>query len=387
MGLISAIGNSVAANLHALQHDVSGLGASTFLESKYAKLLPFGEVPFANEALKQILRVNENGITRTSLLALHAFDEAIKDAGLNPKMMEQTDTLFVGASTVGGMCLTNELYYDAVQKDNGTEYTNAYEVAATASFLYNRYGMQGKLNTLNTACSSSANAIIYGARLMAQGLVRRAIVGGYDSLSKFTVNGFNALHILSPVPCRPFDAARQGLNLGEGAAFLVLEREEDLAGKPYYATVSGYGITNDAFHHSSLSPEGDGPYLAMQKALEIAELKPAEISAINAHGTGTENNDEVESRAMQKLFGTPPPFSSTKCFTGHTLGAAGAVEAVFSMLQIKHQTLFANLNWQTPISTTGLVPVLKNKAAGLQHVMSNSFGFGGNCSSVIFSKP
>lgn len=386
MGLISAIGNSVAANLHALQNGLSGLGVAKFLESKYANLLPFGEVPIANEELKQRLKANEEGLTRTSLLALHAFEEAIEDAGLNPEILQQTDTLLVGASTVGGMCLTNELYYDAVQKDHGTEYTNSYETAATASFLYKRYEMRGKLNTINTACSSSANSIIYGARLLKQGFARRAIVGGYDSLSKFTVNGFNALHILSPVPCRPFDEARQGLNLGEAGAFLVLEREEDAIGKPCYATVSGYGIANDAFHHSSLSAEGDGPYLAMKEALDIAGLEPNQISGINAHGTGTENNDEVESRAMMKLFGDPPPFSSTKSYTGHTLGAAGALEAVVSILQIKYQTLFAGLNWEIPIITTGLTPVFKNKHLEIKHIMSNSFGFGGNCSSLIFSK-
>jgi 3-oxoacyl-(acyl-carrier-protein) synthase len=217
-------------------------------------------------------------------------------------------------------------------------------------------------------------------------LAKRAIVGGVDSLAKFTINGFNALHILSDEICTPFDLNRKGLNLGEGAAFLVLENEEDVAGKKVYAELTGYCNSNDAFHPSSISDEGDGPYLSMKGTLDIAKLHAADISYINAHGTGTENNDYAESKAMIRLFGNPPAFASTKSNIGHTLGGAGAVEAVFSILSITNGEVYPNLYFKKSIEPTGLTPVTSYKKMDIKHVMSNSFGFGGNCSSLIFSK-
>ena len=252
--------------------------------------------------------------------------------------------------------------------------------------IQERSGILGEVSTINTACSSSANAILYGARLIRHGFARRAIVGGAESLAKFTINGFNALNILSPKPCAPFDRDRNGLNLGEGAAFLVLEKEEDLKGKKAYAVLSGFGNSNDAYHPSSNSPEGVGPYLSMKEALESGGMNAAEISYINAHGTGTENNDETESRAMLRLFEKMPPFASTKSYTGHTLGAAGAMEAIFSILNLYHQEVYPSLSFHHPIPETGLIPVLKFAKQELKHVMTNSFGFGGNCSTLIFSK-
>jgi 3-oxoacyl-(acyl-carrier-protein) synthase len=254
-------------------------------------------------------------------------------------------------------------------------------------YLQGRYKMQGFATTINTACSSSANAIQFGARLVRNGQARRAIVGGADSLAKFTINGFNALQILSAGHCRPFDRDRSGLNLGEGAAFLVLEGEDALAdGKKVYAELTGYCNTNDAFHPSALSAEGNGPFLAMKGALLSAGLNATQIDFINTHGTATENNDEAESRAMVRLFGEPPPFISTKSYTGHTLGASGAIEAVYSALSLEHQEIYASLNFEQPIPGIGLQPVQAYGVYPLQHVMSNSFGFGGNCTSLIFSK-
>lgn len=386
MGIISGIGNTVAENRDALMNGIGGIGKANILSSKYTGLLPFSEVRFNTEQLKQVLVANEAGITRTTLLALHAFEQALADAGLTREMVSSSDTAVINASTVGGMCLTDELYSDANKEYNGSEFLESYDCSSVILYLQKRYGLKGILNTINTACSSAANAILYGARLIKSGRAKRAIVGGTDSLAKFTVNGFNSLHILSDEVCRPFDEARKGLNLGEGAAFLVLEQENDVTGKKQYASLSGYCNTNDAFHASSLSETGEGPYLCMKGALEAAGLEPAAIDFINAHGTGTENNDEVESRAMMRLFGTPPAFASTKSNTGHTLGAAGAIEAVYSILNLYHQELYPALNFKDPISSTGLTPVTTYLQASLQHVMSNSFGFGGNCSSLIFSK-
>ena len=246
--------------------------------------------------------------------------------------------------------------------------------------------MNGIINTINTACSSSANAIMYGAMLIKNGFAKRAIVGGVDSLAKYTINGFHALHILSPEKCTPFDENRKGLNLGEGAAFLLLEKEEDIIGKKVYAELSGYCNANDAYHPSSLSEQGDGPFFSMQGALQSAKLSVDQIDFINAHGTGTENNDEVESKALIRLFEKPPAFASSKGNVGHTLGAAGAIEAVYSILNLMHQEVYPNLNFKQPIASTGLIPVQSYRKTSLQHIMSNSFGFGGNCSSLIFSK-
>ena len=386
MGIISPIGNSVAQNHIALKEGRSGLSSLDFVSSKYANLLPFGEVKLSNEDLKKKLNVTAKGVSRTSLLALHAMDEAIRDSNLTIEELQSFDTALIGGTTVGGMCHTTELHSDSNDATVGSEYIASYELGTVNIFLQKHYGINGVINTFNTACSSSANAIMYGARLIKHGFAKRAIVGGVDSMGIFTINGFNSLNILAPGPCTSFDRDRAGLNLAEGAAYLVLEREEDIKGKKVYAELTGYANTNDAFHPSSLSDNGDGPYLAMQQAMEMAKLKPEQIGFINAHGTGTENNDEVEEKAMIRLFTTAPAFASTKTNIGHTLGAAGAIEAVYCVLNLYNQEVYPNLRFQNAIESTGLSPVKDYHKTNLQHVMSNSFGFGGNCSSLVFSK-
>jgi 3-oxoacyl-(acyl-carrier-protein) synthase len=393
MGVISAVGNSLAENRSALRAGQGGITLSRHLPTRYAGILPFGEVPIVTDDLKDKLSVTDPGITRTTLLALHAFREAIADARLTESVLSDPATALVGATTVGGMCLTDELYRDMSGPCEGSAFLSSYDCASVHMYLQDRYKMQGLATTINTACSSSANAIQFGTRLVRNGRARRAIVGGTDSLAKFTINGFNALQILSTGHCRPFDRDRSGLNLGEGAAFLVLEGEEALAeaaggeaGKKIYAELTGYCNTNDAFHPSALSAEGDGPYLAMKGALLSAGLNATQIDFINTHGTATENNDEAESRAMVRLFREPPPFVSTKSYTGHTLGASGAIEAVYSTLSLEYQEIYASLNFEQPIPGIGLQPVQAYGVCPLRHVMSNSFGFGGNCTSLIISK-
>ena len=176
------------------------------------------------------------------------------------------------------------------------------------------------------------------------------------------------------------------MNLGEAAAFLVLEKESDAAGKEIYAALSGYGNANDSFHASSLSDEGTGPYKAMGDALSNAKLDPSQINFINAHGTATENNDLVESIAMLRLFEKIPAFASTKANTGHTLGAAGALEALYCILNLSEQELYPAIHFNKPIPGPGLIPVKSYQKTTLNNIMSNSFGFGGNCTSMIFSK-
>ncbi|WP_018627041.1 beta-ketoacyl-[acyl-carrier-protein] synthase family protein [Niabella aurantiaca] len=388
IGLISAIGNTVAENRQSLTAGRSGIGKAAHLRSKYAGSLPFGEIKKSTEALMELQPEAYPGVTRTDLIALHALNEAISDARLSGADLRKSSTALISASTVGGMCLTDTMYADAnAGTPTGSPYLSAYSNSASTLFLQSFFGIGGIVNTFNTACSSSANALMYGARLLQNGLAEKVIAGGTDSLAKFTINGFNALMILSDAPCRPFDINRKGLNLGEAGGFIVLEKEETIApSRTVYAELKGFGNNNDAYHPSSTSESADGPFLCMQGALQTAGLRPEDIDFINAHGTATENNDETESVAMLRLFDKVPAFSSTKSYTGHTLGAAGAVEAIYSILNLHHQEVYPSLNFETPIEKTGLTPARAYQKQPLQYVMSNSFGFGGNCSSLIFSK-
>ncbi len=387
MGIITPIGDSVQQNRDALKAGKSGISKLESIETKYAGQLPFGEVKTRDEVFRRMLNITNPKVNRTSLLALYAINEAIKSAGWGEAEIKSNETVLIGGNTVGGMRSTLQLYNDANANPEHSPFLYDYDNGSVNIFLQNKLGVKGIVNTLNTACSSSANAISFGARLLRHGFAKRAIVGGADCLAKFTINGFNALHILSDEGCRPFDKNRKGLNLGEGAAYLILEKEEDCEGKKVLAEVKGWSNTNDAFHPSSLSENGEGPFRAMKEALENAQLIADQIDFINAHGTGTENNDEVESRAILRLFENPPPFVSSKSNIGHTLGASGAVEAAYCILSLQHRELYPSLNFEEPIESTGLIPQLQHEEKELNHVMSNSFGFGGNCSTLIFSKP
>jgi len=250
-------------------------------------------------------------------------------------------------------------------------------------------GLKGFTTTISTACSSAANAIMLGARMIEAGQVDRIFVGGTDALSKFTVNGFNTLMILTDGYNQPFDQNRKGLNLGEAAAYLVLE--SDALVKKHYrkvlAYITGFGNANDAYHQTASSETGEGNFLAMSKALEEAQISPEAIDYINAHGTATPNNDLSEGRSVLRVFSNnPPEISSTKPFTGHTLAAAGGIEAVFSILALQNQVIFPNLNFVTPMEDVAIRPETTLKKKDMKHVLSNSFGFGGNCSSLIISK-
>ena len=261
-----------------------------------------------------------------------------------------------------------------------------HDCAASTQKIAEHCGINGYQTTISTACSSAANAVIVGAKLLKHNIVDYVIVGGTDALSAFTLNGFKSLMILDENPCRPFDTTRAGLNLGEGAGYLLLQREEDV--DSYYCRLAGYSNRNDAHHQTASSAEGNGAYLAMSSALQMANISSSDISYINAHGTGTGNNDASESAAFVRLFGqNVPPFSSTKGFTGHTLAAAGGVEAVLSVMAIKLGCRYPNLNFTTPIPEYGLTPVCKfEENIVVDSVLTNSFGFGGNCSSLLFTR-
>jgi len=201
------------------------------------------------------------------------------------------------------------------------------------------------------------------------------------------MNGFNSLLILDKEHCRPFDQTRAGLNLGEGAGYLVLQSEDTLSREPY-CELTGYANINEAYHQTGSSPEGDGPYKSMSEAIAFSGIPKENIDYINVHGTGTPNNDLSEGKALKRIFGEQvPPFSSVKAFIGHTLGASEGIEAVYSVLSVHKGIMFPNLNFQTSIEETGLTPVTSYiRGANIHHVLSNSFGFGGSNSSLLFSK-
>jgi 3-oxoacyl-[acyl-carrier-protein] synthase-1 len=260
----------------------------------------------------------------------------------------------------------------------------------TTERLARELGINGYIGTVSTACSSGANAIMQGARMIEGDKLDRVIVGGSDPLTIFNMKGFSSLMIYDKERCRPFDDSRKGLNLGEGAGYLVLESEYSISktGNTPLCLLSGWNNSSDAYHQTASSPKGQGATLAMSRALAKAQIPAASISYINAHGTGTDNNDLSESMAMLKVFGDAiPPFSSTKGFTGHTLGAAGAIEAVYCVHSVMTDAVLPNLNFATAMHETGLVPELAYRTGvNVEHALSNSFGFGGNCTCLIFSK-
>lgn len=390
MGIISALGHDAASNADALLEERTGISAITRLRTRHRELYPAAEVKLGHMELGALAApASLRGWTRTALLGLKAAKEAVADAGIDPRWPR---TGLVSASTAGGMDRAENLYrqylLDEVP-DEAAQYVGTHDPGDHTERIAAELGITGFITTISTACSSSANAIMLGARLIRSGRLDAVIVGGSDALSRFTVHGFHSLMILDREPCRPFDAARAGLNLGEAAAYVVLESEAHLSARKgrSLARIAGFANTNDAFHVTASSPNGDGAYLAMQQALRSAGLSPGDISYVNVHGTGTHNNDGSEGRAVMRLFGDAlPPFSSTKTFTGHTLGASGAVEAVFSTMALQHGACFANLRFQHAMPEAPLTPVIRTlRGQPLRHVLSNSFGFGGNNTSLIIS--
>lgn len=388
MGIISSIGVNVEENHWALQNAVPGISVIKNVNTRHKNNIKVGEVKLDNEILVKHLGLpKENNYSRTAMLGLIAAKEAVEDAAI--KDMNDCRTGLISATSVGGMDKTERYYYDYLTDEAPRKYIKGHHCGDASQKIAAQLGIHDFVTTISTACSSSANAIMLGARLINAGKLDRVIVGGADCLSKFTINGFNTLMILSDADCQPFDEDRKGLNLGEAAAFLVLESEEIIKrdDKKPLAYLSGWGNANDAYHQTASSENGEGATLAMEKALSVAKLSPENIDYINAHGTATPNNDLSESRAIINVFGNAiPHVTSTKAFTGHTLAAAAAIEAVFSILALRHDEIYPNLNFKTPIRDTGIVPLTELKKTKLNKVLSNSFGFGGNCSTLIFSK-
>lgn len=385
--MISAIGNNVQEAYLNLLNANTGIGKVKYLNTRYKDDYVLGEVKMSNNELMDFISNHSPALNRTSLLGIAATKEALMHSGIDLK--DGMRTGLISSTTVAGMCKTELYYKDMVEKSEHLEVLDAHDCGESTEEIADYLGIKDFVTTISTACSSAANAVMLGSRMIKHGMLDRVIVGGVDSLSKFTFNGFNTLMILDKEWCKPFDENRKGLNLGEAGAFLVIESEASLKkrnGKAL-AMVSGYANANDAYHQTASSPEGFGATLAIQQALKMSGLAPSQIDYINMHGTGTPNNDQSESKAVINVFGdNVPKFSSTKAFTGHTLAPAAGVEAVISVLSLQNNKIFPNLNFTTPISEFGLIPVTKVTDHKINHVLSNSFGFGGNCSSLILSK-
>lgn len=387
-GIISAIGNNIYETLASLKQSRSGVGPISILKTKHHEF-PAAEIKLTNSQLAARCGLDAH-ITRSALLSMVAAREAVDNAQIpDYKNLRKG---FISATTVGGMDITESLMRAFLSDPNcpGVESILYHDSGAITELVADKLDIRDHISSISTACSSSANSIMYAARLIEDNRLDMAVAGGTDAMSLFTLNGFNSLMILDTRPCMPYDENRKGLNLGEGAGYVVLVSDkvaQSLKKKPS-AKLTGYANANDAFHQTASSPEGKGNFLAMKGALRMSGLKPSEIDYINLHGTGTPNNDVSEGAAVEKIFGNNvPKCSSTKAFTGHTLGACGAIEAIFSIMAIEEQIIFPNLRFKTQMKELHFTPITElMENMPVKTVLSNSFGFGGNCSSLIFQK-
>lgn len=386
-GIVSALGTGVDETLRSLMDGICPISFPKHLKTIHSNL-PCGEVDLSDAQLYDLCHEDRGRVlSRSSLLGIVAARQAEEDARLG-----SSDRIaFINGTTVGGMDITERYYRKYFQ---GSDYDALIPLhldgVATDAIADSLECDVVFTDVISTACSAAANAIALGAELIESGRFDIVIAGGMECLTKFHLNGFNSLMILDQEPCRPFDASRKGLNLGEGAAYIVLENKAHALerGARIRAFLSGWGNTCDAYHQTASSPDGAGALEAMRKALEVARLNPSDIDYVNAHGTGTENNDLSEGKALMTLFGDRMPYvGSTKCFTGHATSAAAGLEAVISILCIESGLIPANLRFRTKDPGLDFSPVAeKIENIKLNHVLSNSFGFGGNDSSLIFSR-
>lgn len=390
-GVVSALGIGKERTLDAFLNQRSGVETMRFLRTSHTEF-PVGEVKYGNEELRELLRIPQSeAYIRSSLLAIPAVGEALRQARLdNNDDRASQNVAFLSGLTVGGMDQTENMYTDFLSNDTKNDYIELNDCGACTEQIADYYGGFRMVSTVVTACSSSANTLMMAADMIKEGRADIVVAGGTECLSRYHVNGFNTLMILDTDVCRPFDRDRAGINLGEGAGYLVLESLESAQkrGVTPIGKLSGYYNACDAFHATASSPDGLGPYLAMKGAIENAGLKPEDIDYLNAHGTGTPNNDLTEGLAVMRLFGdNVPPLSSIKAYTGHTTSAAGGFEAVVSLLAIEHNFLPVNMNFKNKIEEHSFAPVTDpTPVQPIRHVLSNSFGFGGNDSAIVLSK-
>ena len=383
----SSIGRGLDQTLDALHQHRSGLAPCAFDTVDLATFV--GEVAGVDAVqLPAQLADFDCRNNRLALLGLtqDRFSEAVRAA--SAKYGAQRIGVFLGTSTSG--ILQTELAYRRRNPVTGAlpadfMYASTHNTFSVADFTRRYFGLTGPAVVVSSACSSSAKVFASARRMMAAGLIDAALVGGVDSLCLTTLYGFNSLGLMSEHPCRPFDAQRNGISIGEAAAFALLERTPEQSDDAAVLLL-GIGESSDAYHMSSPHPDGLGARMAMQDALKVAGLQATDIDYINLHGTATPTNDAVEGRAVAALFGPHTPCSSTKGATGHTLGAAGAVEAVICALALQNGLLPGGLNTQQLDPTLEVDYLLNNREQPLTRVLSNSFGFGGTNCSLIFGR-
>ena len=381
--LTNALGHGEAATLSALRDQHSGLRPCDFDTAELDTWI--GRVDGIEEVtLPVTLQRFDCRNNRLALLALEqdAFTAAIGKC--RQRYGAARIGVFLGTSTSG--IQATELAYRCRDPDSGRlpdwfDLQNTHLIYSGVDFVRELLDIRGPSLAISTACSSSAKVFAAASRHMQAGLCDAAIVGGIDSLCLTTLYGFNALQLVSTRPCRPWDRERNGISIGEAAGFALLER--DLAESGNIALL-GYGESSDAHHLATPHPQGTGAGLAMQYALQMAELGGRDIDYINLHGTATPSNDASENAALQRVFEHPPAFSSTKGWTGHTLGAAGITEAIIACQAIEHDFVPGTLNTTHPDKALSAGLVLQGRQQKVSTVLSNSCGFGGsNCSRIF----
>ena len=380
--LVSALGAGRAATLAALRASRSGLAKRQFETAQLETWL--GVVDGLDElAIAPPFAAFDCRNNRLAELALRTdgFGSRVRTAA--QRWGAGRVGVFLGTSTSG--ILSTEVAYRHRDPATGAlppdlRYAQTQNTYSVASYVRSVLGLTGPAFVISTACSSSAKAFASAARMIEFGIVDAAIVGGVDSLCMTTLYGFQSLELLSSDICRPWDANRNGLSLGEGAAFALLERDTAAPA----AWLLGVGESSDGYHMSSPHPEGAGAAMAMRAALEQARLPASAVGYLNLHGTGTPNNDAAEDRAVCAVFGRHLACSSTKGFTGHTLGAAGGVEAAISMLSLQHGLLPAGLNVEQPDPELQAHYLLTPQDRAVSVTASNSFGFGGTNACLLF---
>ncbi|MEN6587441.1 MAG: beta-ketoacyl-[acyl-carrier-protein] synthase family protein [Sulfuricella sp.] len=390
--LTSALGHGKAATRSALLQGRSGLRTNDFADAPLDTFI--GRVDGVEDVA--LPRSLDHFTCRNNLLAQLALEQdgfASTIATARDKYGAGRIAVILGTST-SGIQATEHAYRHRDPSGGALpadfHFSGTQSMGSVADFVRHYLGLSGPAFVISTACSSSAKVFASAARLMQTGLCDAAVVGGVDSLCAMTLYGFNSLQLVSPEPCRPCDRDRKGISIGEGAGFFLLERYPlpnplPLAGEGASPlALLGYGESSDAYHMSTPHPEGLGAALAMEQALAAAGLQPGEIDYINMHGTSSRSNDAAEDQGMQRVFGTNTPCSSTKGATGHTLGAAGAVEAAISCICLENGFMPGSCTTRTLDPELGSAIQLQAVSRPLRHVMSNSFGFGGNNCSLIF---
>lgn len=385
LGIIAAPGMGTNEVWQAVSAGRSGLRPLTLFQSPR-----YGQIP-AGEIQRDLLSLGApTRGSRSDRLGWLAARDAIVDAGLDLTDCGERAGIFLGTS-VGGSFDSENFLTTLIKKGKiRARPTRFHECVSTVDLIADSFGLYGAGMAVATACSSSALAIAQAAELILSGEADVMLAGGADSLSRMTWGGFHSLLLVDSSGCKPFDAGRGGMSLGEGAAIVVLESEEFARrrGAKILARLSGWGTSCDAYHATAPHPQGAGAAAAMQSALRRANLEPAAIDYVNAHGTGTRDNDLAEAIALKTVFhNRVPPFSSTKRIFGHALAASGAMEAIVCIEALRRQEMPPNPGYEKCDPAIGLVPVTESHHARLAHVMSNSFGFGGNNGVLIFSQP